>query len=296
MSSTRINHLKELNHSDYKIADNQPDIENWKIVDTTGRKVGKVQDLLFDKEAMKVRYIVTDLKDGDLTADNRKVLIPIGKARLNTNSDRVEVANITNEHISTLPDYRSADALTQQDEYAVRNSFSEEPIATDTYDRNTFYDNKDFDEDYFYNEDNNMRDNAESTGKVDVIEEDIEVGKREVQTGGARLKSRIVERPVEERVNLKEEHVQVKRTPVDKPADGRDFDNYKEKTIEETESAEVPVVNKEARVVEEVSLEKEVENKQEVVKDNVRHTEVDVENLSEEERMKWEKEQRNRNA
>lgn len=296
MSDSRIKHLKELNNSEYKIADNQPDIKNWKIVDTSGRKVGKVKDLLFDEEARKVRYIVTNLKNGDLVPDDRRVLIPIGKARLNTNSDRVEVPSITTEHLAALPDYRSADAITQEDEYAIRNSFSKEPVAADTYDRNKFYEHEDFDEDHFYNEDYNRTENAKRSEKVDVVEEDLEVGKREVQTGGARIKSRIVERPVEERVNLKEEHVKVKRNPVDRPADKSDLENYQEKTIEETESAEVPVVNKEARVKEEISLEKEVENKEEVIRDDVRHTEVDVENLSEEERKKWERDQRNRNV
>ncbi len=63
---TRINHLKELDHSDYKIADNQPHIDDWKIVDRSDRKVGKVHDMLFDKDRMKVRYIITNLKDGDI--------------------------------------------------------------------------------------------------------------------------------------------------------------------------------------------------------------------------------------
>ena len=47
-----------------------------------------------------------------------------------------------------------------------------------------------------------------------------------------------------------------------------------------TEHAEVPVVNKEARVVEEISLGKEVTERDEVVRDTVRKTEVDVDNLS----------------
>ena len=46
-----------------------------------------------------------------------------------------------------------------------------------------------------------------------------------------------------------------------------------------TEHAEVPVVNKEARVVEEVNLNKEVEERDETVKETVRKTKVDVENI-----------------
>jgi stress response protein YsnF len=115
--------------------------------------------------------------------------------------------------------------------------------------------------------------------KIPVIKENIEIGKREVESGGARVRSRIVERPVEESIRLRQERVNVERNPVDRPASDSDFSNFEEKDIEMVERSEVPVVNKQARVVEEVSLNKEVEEKKETVKDTVRDTEVDVDNL-----------------
>jgi len=115
--------------------------------------------------------------------------------------------------------------------------------------------------------------------KIPVIEENIEVGKRSVQTGGVRVRSRIVEKPVEEELRLRQERVYVERNPVDRPASEADFTTFKEGEMEVTEHAEVPVVNKEARVVEEVSLGKDVDTRSETVRDTVRKTEVDVENL-----------------
>jgi len=120
---------------------------------------------------------------------------------------------------------------------------------------------------------------TDETSKIPIIEENLEVGKREVRTGGARLRSRIVERPVEESLRLREESVRVERTPVDRAATSADLANFGEKQIEMTETAEVPVVSKEARVVEEVSLNKEVNERTETVSDTVRKTEVDVEDL-----------------
>ena len=117
------------------------------------------------------------------------------------------------------------------------------------------------------------------SGKIQVIEENLQVGKREVETGGVRLRSRIVERPVEESIRLREEHVNVERTPVDRVATEADFANFKEGTVEEIEHAERPVVAKEARVVEEVSLGKNVSEREETISDTVRHTEVDTETL-----------------
>lgn len=279
---TRINHLEELNHSDYKIADDEPNIDNWKIVDRSDKRVGKVHDMLFDKDRMKVRYIITNLKDGEVMNEDRKVLIPIGQAQLNTSKERVVVPNITRDHLTTLPKYDNADNLTQEDETLILNTFTG-TSGTTQYNRETFYDNEHFNEDKFYNHEktnmgNKNMENRTSNKKVDVVEENLEVGKREVQTGGAKITSRVVERPVEERVNLREENVKVKRNPVDKPADSSKMKNFEEKTIEATETSEVPVVNKEARVKEEVSLEKEVKNKEEVIKDKVKETKVDVDN------------------
>ncbi len=56
--------------------------------------------------------------------------------------------------------------------------------------------------------------------------------------------------------------------------------NFQERDIELTERAEVPVVNKEARVVEEIRINKEVQERDETIQDSVRKTEVDVENIS----------------
>ena len=64
MDSARLNHLEELKGSDYKIAEGRPDIQDWDIVDYKGDKLGRVRDMLFDKEAQKVRYIITNV-NGD---------------------------------------------------------------------------------------------------------------------------------------------------------------------------------------------------------------------------------------
>jgi uncharacterized protein (TIGR02271 family) len=114
---------------------------------------------------------------------------------------------------------------------------------------------------------------------IPVVEEQLQVGKREVERGGVRVRSRIVERPVQEELRLREEHVNVERRPVDRPATEADLNRVTEGTFEVTERAEQAVVNKEARVVEEVAIGKEVEERTETVRDTLRKTEVDVEKV-----------------
>ncbi|MFL6635499.1 MAG: DUF2382 domain-containing protein [Massilia sp.] len=114
---------------------------------------------------------------------------------------------------------------------------------------------------------------------IPVVQEEVRVGKREVERGGVRVFSRIVETPVNETVSLREEHVSVERHPVDQPINPADVAAFKDKTIELRETAEEAVVQKSARVVEEVVVGKEVSQRQQNVKDTVRHTEVEVEQL-----------------
>jgi len=114
---------------------------------------------------------------------------------------------------------------------------------------------------------------------IPVVEENLEVGKRAVERGGARIRSRVIEKPVEANVRLREEHVVVNRRPVDRAVTNADMNNLQEGDIELTERAEVPVVNKQARVVEEIEVGKQVEEHDETVRDTVRRTDVDVQEI-----------------
>lgn len=114
---------------------------------------------------------------------------------------------------------------------------------------------------------------------IEVIEEKLSVGKRDMETGGVRVRSRIIQRPVEERIRLREEHVSVARTPVNRPATDADLTAFQEGEIILTEHAEIPVISKTANVVEEISVGKEVTERTETIRDTIRKTEVDVEQL-----------------
>jgi len=117
---------------------------------------------------------------------------------------------------------------------------------------------------------------AES-GTIPVVEEHLEVGKRAVETGHVQVKSHVVETPVNESVTLREEHAAIERRPVDRPASEADLANFKEETIEVRETAEQAVVNKTARVVEEVVVGKTATSTTQEISDTVRKTVVDVE-------------------
>lgn len=111
---------------------------------------------------------------------------------------------------------------------------------------------------------------------IPVIEENLRVGKRGVGTGRVRVVSRVTERPVEETVNLHEEHAHIERRPVDRPAAAGELNSFKAGSIEIQETAEELVVEKSARVIEEVTVGRQSSDRQETVHDTVRRTDVDV--------------------
>jgi uncharacterized protein (TIGR02271 family) len=118
-----------------------------------------------------------------------------------------------------------------------------------------------------------------ATGDQDVIqvaEEQIRVGKREVSQGRVRVRSYVVETPVNEQVSLREEHVSIERRPVDRALTGNEA-LFQDRTIEVEQTSEEAVVSKDARVVEELVVNKEVGQRTETISDTVRRTEVEVE-------------------
>lgn len=284
------NRLQELSGSDYEMGEGQPDIRGWTVKDTQGNTIGEVEDLIFDTQSLKVRYMILDLEGNVLDLEPRDVLVPIGVAQIDSDDDDVLLPNMTAAQLQSLPKYEKG-GIGRDLEDSVKGIFGGVGAAgaaagaalTGGSDRDDDYYNHDV-----YDEDNLYRNRTapttgttatEGTTAIPIIEEELQVGKRVVETGGARLRSRIIERPVEESINLREEHVHIERTPVNRPATAADLNAFQEGEIEITEHAEVPVISKEARVVEEISLEKEVEVRDETIQDTVRRTDVQIEDL-----------------
>jgi uncharacterized protein (TIGR02271 family) len=117
---------------------------------------------------------------------------------------------------------------------------------------------------------------AEAERTVPVTEEDLVVGKRNVEQGAVRVYSRVVEHPVQQTVELNEERVEVERRPASRPASA---DAFREQSFEMRERAEEPVVEKRARVVEEVKVGKKRSKAARTVEDTVRKTEVEVDRV-----------------
>lgn len=258
MNENTTGHLKELGDSDYEIVDGEPNIKGWDVMDTSGKQVGEVNELIFNTDTYKVVYVVVDLDDNELNLDkDKKVLVPISMTVLDDKDDKVTLSNVSAAQLGSLPAYEKGN-ITSQTESAIAGVFAggAASVAPTT--------------------------KQQDTTAIPIIEEKMQVGKREVETGGVRLKSRVVQENVEKNINLRSEHVHVEQTSVNRPATAADLETFKEGTIEMKEFAEVPVVSKEAIVTGEVSLAKEVEETNKTVEGTVRKTQVETEKFTDE--------------
>jgi sporulation protein YlmC with PRC-barrel domain len=109
---------------DFKVAEGDPDVRGWEVLASDGRKIGEVDELLVDTNAMKVRYLDVDVDDGVIgDGMDRHVLIPIGYARLEQERDCVMVDGLASADLNALPSYDQG-PLTRDFESSVRDSFA----------------------------------------------------------------------------------------------------------------------------------------------------------------------------
>jgi uncharacterized protein (TIGR02271 family) len=113
-----------------------------------------------------------------------------------------------------------------------------------------------------------------------IVEEELSIGKREVASGGVRVTSSVEERPVEKTVSLREEEVEADRRSADRELSPEEAEAaFEGKTVEMMGTSEEAEVSKTARVVGEVSLNKQTNEREQTVRDTVRRTDVEVEEV-----------------
>lgn len=233
--------------NEYDLVNSGQDCMGWTVVDQAGNEIGKVTEMLIDVDREMVDSILVD---------NRK---RIAAQDFALRDKQVVVRGIMHDgklEMSDAAQVDSADAATGEEETVVHD----QPMPRRAEAVNAA---------------GVTRAANESETVIPIIEEQLAVGKRTVESGAARVRTSITEVPVEQDVTLREENVTVERRPVDRAVENAPA-AFREGTIEITEMAEVPIVSKEARVVEEVVVGKNVTERTETVSDTVKRSEVAV--------------------
>jgi sporulation protein YlmC with PRC-barrel domain len=105
VDTTNLTALSQL--GDYKVAGDHPDVRDWDVYANDGKKIGKVDDLLVDRNGRDVRYLAVDVDRGffaSLTSDTGHVLIPVDEVRIEQGR-RVDLTSLTGSQAGTLQRY-----------------------------------------------------------------------------------------------------------------------------------------------------------------------------------------------
>lgn len=117
--SGRLERLDKL--SDIDVASGEPDPRGWRVVGRDGKEIGKVDHLIGDTGAMKVRYLVMRA-DKEVLNEDRDVLIPVGHVELDTSAKRVVVDALDTNVLRALPPYTGG-ALTREEERKISSAY-----------------------------------------------------------------------------------------------------------------------------------------------------------------------------
>lgn len=277
---------------DYKVADGFPDPRGWEVRTTEGRRIGKVDDLLVDRQAMRVKYLDVEL-DRDVAqrrGDDRHVRIPVGAARLDDARDDVVVdlaraglgsldlsggavtgaADVGATHAADRLAPRAGDRPADGLAGGLAGGLADRHVDrhVDQLDDASRYDDRRF----FGTRMAGREDDAYLT----LHEERLDVGTRAVEAGAVELRKTVETERVHETVPLTEEEVTVERRPLaagEVPAEPVQIGDDE---IRVTVMREELVTEKRVVPVEEVIIRKQARTDQHVVEDTVRREVVDI--------------------
>ena len=252
------------------------DVKGLGVYAEGDEKIGTVSDVLVDENG-HFRYLVVDL---GFWIFGKKVLLPIGRSRIDYNADRVYAVGMTREQAENLPEY--SDRMTADYDYEerVRGVYRTQPVEASapvdttadysTYDRNN----------YNYEREPNLYGlNERDHQTFRLYEERLIANKNRYKAGEVAVGKRVETETARVSVPIEKERVVIERVT---PAEAGRVVNPGEAAFQEGEVArvelyeETPDIHKEAFVREEVRVRKVVDRDTVEAQETIRREELDV--------------------
>ncbi|WP_375514891.1 DUF2382 domain-containing protein [uncultured Nostoc sp.] len=255
-------------------------------VQGTDEKIGTVNDAVLDDQGA-FRYLIVDL---GFWIFGKKVLLPVGKSRIDSRADRVYVVGMTREQAENLPEYQEHTALDYDYEERVRGAYRTPSVensapldatsaaaVASTVGRTT--PSPDLNS-YTYAQDADLYDvSAHEDQSFKLYEERLVANKQRRKTGEVSIGKHVETETVRVAVPVERERVVIERvTPQDAgKVVSPQTANFREGEVAQIELyEEVADVHKEAFVREEVRVKKVVDKETVEVEDTIRREELDV--------------------
>ncbi|MEH1869443.1 MAG: DUF2382 domain-containing protein [Nostoc sp.] len=254
----------------------------------TDEKIGTVSDVLVDDEG-HFRYLVVDL---GFWIFGKKVLLPIGRARIDYDVDRVYTIGLTREQAEDLPEFNERQTLDYDYEERVRGVYRQPIDNTLPVDTSAALDPlaapvaslgatpTSARDDYSYEREPSLFGlNEQDHQTLRLYEERLIASKRRQKTGEVSIGKRVETETARVAVPIERERVVIERvTPADAgtAVSGREAD-FREGEVARLEiHEETADIRKEAFLREEVRVRKVVDQDTVETQETVRREELDV--------------------
>lgn len=241
-------------------------------------KVGSVHTVLVDEQDGRFRYYVVDT---GFWIFGKKVLLPVGLGRIDTNQKRIYVEGLTKEQVEDLPNFNDLDKLDFEHEEQVRKVYR--PTATtargttanttattaNTFTRDT----------YHYNQEPGLYDlNDRNNQSLKLYEERLVANKKQQKVGEVIVGKHVETETAHVSVPVEKERVVIERNvPTDRTAVDPSTVNFQEGEVARMEVyEETPDIRKEAVLREEVNVRKVVDRDVVTADEEIQREELDL--------------------
>ena len=258
-------------------------------------KIGSVDDVLVDDEG-QLRYLVINTGVWIL---GKKVLFPIGRARIDYDRDRVYADNLTKAQVEALPEFTNDVTVDYKHEEQVRGVYrastqsAAQPVAAGYRATESAMPMSDSDsmrelevESEGYNSDSYKYEKEpdlyaltdQNHPNLKLYEERLITGKTRQKAGEAVISKRVETETARASVGIEKERIVVERVPVNSGATIAPGEaNFQAGEVSRLEVyEEVPEFHKEAFVREEVRVSKVVDQETATTEEQLRREELDV--------------------
>jgi uncharacterized protein (TIGR02271 family) len=241
------------------------DVKALEVYTQEGTRVGSIADALVDQDG-RFRYLVIDASFDSI---GKKVLLPIGLARINYGAKRVYADGLSKRQVEQLPDYNEQTIVDENYEEQVRGIYRS-PTSDVAYDRET----------YTYQQEPALYNlNEQYHQTLRLYEERLIANKHRTKTGEVAVGKHIETETARVAIPVQKERVVIERVP---PTGTGTVVDPSEIKFQEGEVArielyeETPDIHKEAFVREEVRVRKVVDRDMVEAQDTIRREELDV--------------------
>lgn len=230
-------------------------------------KAGSVDDVLVDSESGKFRYYVVDT---GFWVFGKKILLPVGLGRIDTNEKRIYVNSLTKQQVENLPNFDDLEKVDFDQEEQVRGIYRSPSAGRRAeYDRDT----------YQYDHDSDLYNLSDRDNQfLKLYEERLIADKQRQKVGQVQIGKRVETETARASVPVEKERVIIERSaPTENTAIDPGKANFKEGEVARMEVYEEnPDIHKEAFVREEVQVRKEVDRDLVDAQEEIRREELDL--------------------